>query len=518
MNLAPPSATSNVRATSAFLDELERSLARIDRAVNLANWEFEMGKPVSNLRGLQASRTRLLTSPGLMEWARDARARQSSDTLSRRLELIERMALDAKLEQNPEVARIRNSLYERLHRFKPKLKGRTVTFTELWDHLWKDADREVRREAYYAQDSLFRSMEPGVRRLIQARNEVAKNLGYRGFAEARLGMEKLSPSSLEGIMDSLPLSRFKELEKSRKERFHKLTGADGWYPWDETYLHRLESAGSTHAFPAQGVVETVLSGVRKWGFRGNALQFKIIRKPNPYVGSQMAIDAPKDVRVVVDPREGSVHYHILFHEFGHAIHSRSVRGESFLLRNHEFAASFNGLCESIAGLFEDIPSTANWLRTRAGLSSAEIEKLLTLNGEATAQRISELTGIVRSELSLYRDPRVDIRAGLHRSLREAMDYDDFTPRSWVDSFYLDTPLYNKSYLISFIFGPQVFEAALRDIGGERWPNPRMGPWLTAKWLRLGAVVDWLPHVREVTGRPLGTAALIKELSTKIKEW
>ena len=262
------------------------------------------------------------------------------------------------------------------------------------------------------------------------------------------------------------------------------------------------------AFPANEMLASVYRGVQGWGFPRSLFRFRVDRHDIPAGGVCWAPDPPRDVRIVIHPGRGGWHdYMILFHEVGHAVHSSSIRGPTHLLRWHEGLPGFGGFHEGIGELFALIADTESWLRTREGLAPELIRAYLTEQRYHPLRNLAFLVGWVQRELDLYLRPERDPVEAERRYDRSVWGYDDHPPRSFADSFYVEAPIYATSYLIATLFWPKVHAAALRELGGETWPNPKMGSWLTQHWFREGSGFDWLPRVREVTGRPFGARAL-----------
>ena len=517
MPLTPPSISASWPTTEEFLAKVEARLEELDYALNVEMWKESLGRSGARVGVCERSRRELLATPGLREWAHEVRSREVPGLAARRLELLERMSLDALLEQAPAVARLRNRLRRRMFRFRPRIAGKKASGADIFEHLWTDPSRAHRKEAYYCQDPLFRLLEPSVRELVETRNQIAQELGFRGFAEARLTLEGLSATYLSDILDGLPLGRLRTLAYRRRARYRERTRLEGWYPWDETFLPSLESPVGDSVFPREGMLESVLAGLRRWGFRRGTFGFKLTRGLNPFVGSEIAVRTPEDVRILVDLRGGHTNYGILFHEVGHALHSRSVNAPTHFLRSHEFSASYSSLNEGVGGVFERIASEENWLLTRSGISRDEVRALRAASAEGMAARLVELAAIVKGELALYRNPKADVSGILRRTLNGVLGFDDYASRSWVDGFYLDTPLYNKSYLLAAFFSSQVLQAAVKDLDGGIWPNARMGPWLTEKILERGAVDDWIPRLQRATGHALDPRPFFEETERAVRE-
>ena len=261
---------------------------------------------------------------------------------------------------------------------------------------------------------------------------------------------------------------------------------------------------SKNGFLGRDCLSAVRRGLQAWGFRETDLSFRFKRWDTPFAGRAIIGDAPRDVGVIANPRDGPIYYSILFHEMGHGIHGRSVRGASHLVRN----LGFGGFDESIGGLFEAITSDRTWLHTRPGVSREEAARTRRESLEGLAYRMAEVVGEIRSELRLYSDPEADLLGERSRFLKHSLAYDDHEPISWVDPYYLSPGFYRQSYVLASCFDEQVSAAGLREVGGDFWPNPRFGPWLKETWLGPGQRDEWVPKVLEVTGRPLGAEAFV----------
>ena len=283
------------------------------------------------------------------------------------------------------------------------------------------------------------------------------------------------------------------------------SGTDSWYPWDLMLAQGPRRIRTKTGFLGRDCLSAVRHGLRGWGFDAKDLSFRFKRYDTPFAGRAIIGDAPRDVGVIANPRDGPIYYSILFHEMGHGIHGRSVRGTSHLVRN----LRFGGFDESIGGLFEEITSDQSWLRSRPGVTQEEATRMRSESFEGLAFRMAELVGEIRSELRLYTDPEADLREERKRFLKRSLAYDDHEPISWVDPYFLSPGFYRQSYVLATCFDEQVSQAGLREVGGDFWPNPRFGPWLKETWLRPGQRDEWVPKVLEVTGKPLGPQAFVE---------
>jgi hypothetical protein len=484
------------------LDDLEERLTLVDHERFLREWASSTGRSRKGTLDLRLARARLLSHPGLLTWTREARERVGSPLPRRRLELLERQVLDSQLEDHPAVATLNEAIERKVVEFRPRWKGHRVIQAELWDLVSKEPDPELRRAGYYANEPLFGALENPLRSLIRRRNERARELGLASYPEARLHLEGLSVAALERIMG--PFSQLaSRLSVAQRDR----SGLGTWFPWDRMYAQWREANRVRGLFSARECLPAVRWGLRGWGFGAKDLAFRFQRSDTPLAGLALYGDAPQDVGVVANPRDGYVYYSILIHEMGHGIHARSVRGSSHLLRD----LGPPGYAESIGSLFEGIVSDPVWLRTRPGMTEDRAVEIRRGAYEELALRMAELVGEVRTELRLYSDPEARVDAERRAFTERRFRYDDHDPRSWVDPYWLSPGFYRPSYLLAACFDEQIASAGLERVGGDPWPNARFGRWLRETWLARGQREEWVPRVRDVTGRRLGPEALMDSL-------
>ena len=471
----------------------------------LAEWQTYAGGTARSVGPAHTVRSRFLSSEGLAAFLRRATGRVSDPAGARRLELLERSVLESRVEQIPEVVRLRSALEARIVRSRPRLRGRRVDRATIGEILRTETDAHRRREAYYAEEGILRSLEAGVRRLAHLRNDAARELGFASFPQMRLGFEGLTVGRLRELARSATARAPARLRAFRDD-FLESEKRDAWYPWDLTYARELRGRLPDRAFPSRGLVPAVKRALAAWGFTRDRLQVRVARRDLPFGGLTIVPAAPDDVRVLLPAKGGWTYYMVLFHEFGHAVHARSIRQSSHLLRVLD--PGYAAFHEGIADLFEEIASTLEWLVGRPGIDRAAAQRFRDGRGDETLLRAVGMAEAVFAELDFYRDPDRDRSAAHHRRLRRVYGFGEFPARSFVDSFYVTHPVYLQSYLLALLFRTQVKEAILREVGPPFWPNRRVAPWLSRELFGPGARFDWLPRVEAVTGRPFGPEAFL----------
>ena len=488
-----------------FLLELDRRLERLDREILVSEWNLSVGRSTRGSDQWQLKRARLLSDPQLLPWVRAALRTPWPPLLRRRLELLERILLDARVEQQPDVVQLRGVLQRKIVSFRPRWKGKRVGRDVLHRVLRESESASERRAAFYALEELHRALEEDLRRLIRQRNEYARALGFRTFAEMRLGFAGLSVSRLSELVESVTVPARSQLRVLR-EKYRDSQRDGGWHPWDLAYARQRRTPLPSRSFPRVQMLPRILAAVRQWGFPVDRMKFHVVFHDLPAGGLTLAPDPPSDVRIQVHPGGGWMAYVVMFHEVGHAVHSASIRAPRHLLRWHENVPGFGAFHEGIGGLFEEIPTDVNWLATVPGISAARAEEFATSAKRTGAIDAAWHASWFRVEQSLYRDPERDPMPEAVRFTRRVFGYDAYPAPSFVDSFFVELPVYAPNYLLATLFDHQIRRSLREIVGDPFWPNRRTGPWLTRQWMAPGSTFDWIPRVKEVTGRPFGAEA------------
>jgi hypothetical protein len=487
------------------LRDLEARLQRFDRAILVADWDLYTGRSGAGTASLQLRRGQMLRTPGLLEWVREALRRTGPGPLHRRLELLERAIVVTLAEQAPEIVRLRSELQRTIVAYRPRWDGRRVNRAVVREVARNDPDPKRRRRAYLALDPLHRSLEGRFLDLVRLRNGRARELGFQNVAEMQLGFEGLTVARFEELAAEATSGVVRHARRLRDSLSPKERDG-GWEPWDYFYALRRLASPPEEGFPTREMLPRILRAVARWGFPVHRMRFRVVFHDLPAGGLTLAPDPPRDVRILVHPRGGWEAYHVMFHEVGHAVHSASVRAPGHLLRWHENIPGAAGFHEGIGGLFEEIPRDPAWLRQDAGVDPALAERFARVRQRFDLFGAAWLRFWVTPELRLYARPDRDPMPEARRLERSLMGYDGEDPRSFVDPFFVESPIYAPNYLLALLFHYQLAETVRRELGEPLWPNRSVGPWLTRNWFAEGSLFDWAPRLREVSGRPFGARA------------
>lgn len=375
----------------------------------------------------------------------------------------------------------------------------------LYDEMRTNPDRSLREEAYRAEDELWDALEPQIRALIRVRNARAQALGFRDYPELRLKFEGVGVRELRRLCEEAVIPLVGKIRRLREE-FLTATREGEWFPWDLRFALERHAGLPRGPFPGGKMVPAVRGALRRWGFPMDRLPIAVTLHDIPFGGLTFAIRIPTDVRILIPPKGGWDWYSVGFHEFGHAVHFSRIRQPDHLLRSPD--VGFSGFVEGIADLFEEVSVHPRWLKSRPGLTLESIRHFRLGRALSDLSQAATTTNWVNTELDLYRNPAADLRLESARRLQSLFGFGQYDPRSFLQTTLVTHPVYNQSYLLSLLFRKQLVEAIHRQVGDPLWPNARVGPWLTENWFAPGAQFDWIPRVRDVTGRPFGTKAFL----------
>jgi hypothetical protein len=502
----PPVAGTMDRDAVRALDQVEHRLSVFDRQLGIADWATYTGRGDERATvRLQSVRATFLRSAEVGRLARQLSTPLGSPLLDRRAELLRRARLDADVEQSPEIVRLRGRLQAAIVRYRPNWHGKRVGRAVVYDALRRSRDRSERERAWRAEAPLHDDLESPLRRLIGLRNDRARAAGYRTFADLRLKFEGVSAPRLRGLARSAgsPLRRIaRDLHAEHAER----TGDRQWAPWDLRFALENRAPLPQKPFPGSRMVPIVRRALSAWGFPPGRLLFPVVRTDQPFGGLTVAPRIPTDIRILVHPKGGWEYYAVLFHEYGHAVHFRSVDQPTHLLRNPDLG--YAGFAEGLAGVFEQVGSDPAWLAKMPGLDRAAVEEFARWRARAAVIDVAGHALAFDTELRLYEAPDRDPRSEVHALALRWFGYDEYEVRSWADPFLVTHPVYQQSYLISPLFRAQVVAAMARATSGPFWPNRRAAPWLTESFFAAGARYDWAAHLADVTGHPLSATDFV----------
>jgi peptidyl-dipeptidase A len=490
------------------LDELEAELAISDAAYAHAQWRQHFG--VLGAAGL-GMRARLhatvladhKTRRALCVWENGL----DDPMLARRAMMLLRRAQWDEVEFHPQIVQLRNRVAAITTSHRLRVNGCLLTRSERLTALRKHSSREQRRQAWLSARSLSDLIEDDVRRLIRLRQRLAQKQGFKSYPNWAMAAMGLDPLYIEALFDDLWRSTERAYRDWLNETARLLKPVDGLRPWDLTFAAESATALPETAFPRDGAVSAALDAAERVGLRRKCETVRVDTAPLSHSALCFAIQRPDDVRILVNAGDGQAHYAAISHEFGHALHWRSVRQQSHLMRQEP--APFN---ESMACLWARFALESNWLHARGALSGDAVTQNRKAFASRSLLRLRWLMAQATFECRAYEAVDGDLNGLWCDVFDRYLGVPSEELPGWAHSLsWSSHPIYIQNYVIGEVVASQTL-SALRDQFGSL-ESRDIGAWLTANYFEAGSSVPWRDKVVHATGAPLSTDALLAELNT-----
>jgi hypothetical protein len=129
-----------------------------------------------------------------------------------------------------------------------------------------------------------------------------------------------------------------------------------------------------------------------------------------FSGQAIAIEVPKDVRLVVSPSPGSRFYGTLVHELGHAYAGTRTRPDHVLYAGHEWVPGLSdpGFAEGLAEFFGRLLDEPRVLKDFLGLNDDEATRLIQARRADGLIRLGRLLSSIAFERSALERPDANL--------------------------------------------------------------------------------------------------------------
>jgi hypothetical protein len=439
--------------------------------------------------------------------------RVKDSTLARRLFLHHRDFLTARADPRLPIAlvNLQTAIQDTVTQFRFDVRGTKLTLTELSGLIDTSADRSLREAAFRARPQVAGHTEASIVRALALIDRIGRQQGFADGAAAGLTSSSLEPRQVLEDLD-----RFEQATRPAYlailERVKTDLHLDRVEAWDIDYwLHRQEAASGNDAWPKEKGVERLRELMRGIGFAVDSLPIDIKIWDVPTGGITFPVRPPFEARLLSNPFNGSRFYHVLFHEYGHAVNFTLMRPD---LPPAFFRGDETPLGEGLAETLGYFAADHQWLERAAGVPAAQAARL-----EQVA-RMQQLVWLRRtialnaySEITQYLHRRADLDSLYAAAYRRFIAV-ELPPGHWFATrdMFATGPLYFQSYLYANMIATQLREAMRREFGVEDLTaEPRVARWLTDHFYAEGAAVPWPEKIRRATGRPLSSEALVRYL-------
>ena len=513
LGAAPPPVRTETELR-AFLDELEAQELALSEAATLEAYYQWKGKARHFAGPFGRFLTDVVTRRDYAAVIDRWQGKVRDSTLARRLFLHHRDFLAARADPRLpiQLVDLQTAIQDTVTAFRYDVRGRKLTLTELSELADTSTDRSVREASFRSRPQIASHTMPSIGRAISLLDRIGRQEGFANGAAAGLNNSSLEPRRVLRDLDEFERAT-RPTYLAMLQRVQADLHLDRVEAWDIDYwLHRQETAGGVDPWPKEPGLERLRGLMRAIGFAVDSLPIDIRIWDVPTGGITFPVRPPYEARLLSNPFSGSDFYSTLFHEYGHAA--------NFTLMDPDLPAAFfrgdeTPLGEGVAETLGYYAADHGWLERAAGVTPAEAVRL-----EHVA-RMRQLLWLRRTiALNAYAEITQYLDRGMDRDSLYVATYRRFVgvelpPGHWFATrdMFATGPLYFQSYLYANMIAAQLREAMREQFGVEDLSaEPRVAPWLTEHFFRMGAAVPWDEKVRRATGRPLSSAALAQYLA------
>ena len=524
---------SDARARE-LVDRLTAELAPLETEVFEAWWQTNVASsPEADARRIeleQALSDRYADPEVFAELSALAADGVTDPLLARSVEVLRLAHLGEQLpaEQRAELVRLGAECDSVYATFRGEAGGRRWSDNDI-EQVLADSDDLAEREAAWAASKQVGDEVVGrVQRLIEVRNECARQLGYPSFYAMSLSLGELSEQRLFALLDELDrltAAPFAAMKTDLDVRLAQRFGIDvaDLLPWHyaDPFFQEAPREAAVDLDPL--VRDADLTALTLDTYDGLGLDLRDVVTRSDLYGRDgknqhafcVCVDRARDVRVLCNVIPTERWASTMLHEFGHAAYDVGVDLElPWALRRPAHSLT----TEAVAQLFGRLSKDPGWLRDVAGVPAEEVASIDA--AVRTALRAHMLVFarwvlvMCHFERDLYSEPGLDANARWwelverFQLVRRPPGRDGHA--DWAAKLHLAlAPVYYQNYVLGECLASQLAAAVTRR-GGRLYDDRATGEWLVEQVFGPGAAYRWDTVVERATGAPLSAEAFVAE--------
>ena len=489
--------------------QLERLYARYWRT------EYQIARGDSKLSSLEIQKQirEAETEPQFLERLKAAKFRDP--VLRRRQELFLDEVVVNRISSDDALTKLVEGITTDEAAMRYSVGGKQMTRSELNNLLGHEQDRELRRQAWMAQQQLTAKTGERIRHAMQMRRALAAKYSDRSFADLML--------SHKGIRNREQLlAWFDEIQRTTEPEYQKLLTqirrelkVETLEPWDlDYYFSTLNGGFEEKKFVSERAWDQVKRVASTLGYDFDKLPVDTTISEITFGGGTYPILYRREVKILVNKYKGLRFVDTLFHESGHALHysyefepqSSGSSQPSFILQSSVAEPFDEGLGQVIALMIYRPQFAARVF----GLTSDEIK---TINETYRLKSLCDLRGTIADsmfEFAAYQNPDQDLAALYDRMASKYLGVPMHRGGTWAfDPFFSSGPIYLQSYVLAEMVGRQVHHALDNRFGEHLGVDA--GAFLKEKFFVRGGRLTLDEIMKQGTGEPLTDKYLIRAL-------
>ena len=433
------------------------------------------------------------------------RSHFADSMLQRRRDLFLQVAEDSQISTDPELAErveaIRKASSAKRYTIATKLLDRP----ELDNAIAHDSDRNLRRDAWYAQAELTKVSGDQIREVMKLRNQLARRYGNQKFSDFMLERRATNRRDLTNWFEQIRSESEPEYRDllSRMQRELRISKVESW---DLQYYFSTLTPQLENKFPFDSAWERTTRVSSLLGFDFSRLPVQVKITDITFGGYTMPIWYGKEIKMLVSKHTGVLFADTILHESGHALHFSFVQEPTFLLKDNYPPPMDEGLGQTMSLMLFRPEIVA----TIYGLSTDEAQVLSERRRLETNYSMRALMVQSEFELKAYDNPDQNLDSLYDRICSKYLDVDCHHVAVWgYDPFFAAIPIYQQNYVQAEMFAYQVHHM-LDQKFGRTWAH-EAGTYLHDKFLIRGGSLTLDQIMRQGTGEPLTARYLVAAL-------
>ncbi|MFP4457392.1 MAG: M3 family metallopeptidase [Clostridia bacterium] len=490
-----------------YLDEIESKLEENSNKISKLSYQRYIDKEQKpEISELQKENSKILLDQTLHSTIKKWKGKIDDPLLSRRVEVWDEKITLSKVDSNPKIIELQQEVAYKVMSHKYKIDDKEYSLGEIRAITRADKNKNNRRKAWESHTELNNLVKKDMLRLFRLRNNVARKMGFDSYVDLKLEINnQMRKSEVINLLTTLTKSTDQFYEELLTNGAKKL-GIEKIEPWDIQYI--LEQLGGVDKsyFPKTKLNESLSQWANHMDFKLEDYGIEPVFYDIPYNGLTMSLDR-ETIKILCNPDDGYTYYRTHFHELGHALHSALKEVDSYILRRESSIFT-----EGIAEIFGYITNDFKWLTDFYGLDEKVALNTLKSAIGPKYHYIRQRTAYCLFEYQAYSDldQNMDkLMAEVESDILKC-SYDE-TPRWASNGWYVSYPVYWQNYVLADFVASQIHHHLEKNIG-SLVSDKKAYDYVIDNYISQGALIPWLEKIKEGTGEPLNSKAIIADLS------
>jgi peptidyl-dipeptidase A len=493
------------------LDSLQTKMEWLRYRLDLERWEKLTSGKSDSLAFFEGLERWVLSNHETFRSLLYGRAQLQNEEDKRRAELLLPLVMKARIDSEPELRAVVDSLTEKLEKPGVTLEGQWQSRGSLERQLLSD-DNGVSRE--FAFRALYTADEETVAlmsRLFRLRNQIARKFGYNDYLSMTLNESNFTLQDYRSLLQTMDSMTSAAYNRVIDDIRHGVPAGDVEI-WDLSSPYGRAVSEINPYLPADSQLDYVEAGMRGIGFDIDALPIYLAgaAEETNWSARALIIRPPLDQRLVLALSDGLPGMQTLTEEMGDALRATTVAQSDPM-----FKRLGNGIWEaSMKRIFADIMLSTDWLQRFAFVPANLLEDFKTAHKAHEVVQIRLTLVNMAFEYEAYKNPDRDLTRlywDLVSKYLHLPHHEDLQP--WALHLeYVARPATSHHSLLARIISAQTL-AYLNRYQESIVNTPQTRAFLEQNYFRFGSRFPWDDLVLRGTTEKVDPKYLIERIGS-----